>query len=466
MKSISRLKRAAALFGVGAVAVGGMVIGATQAQALTQVGSTAKVLLSPASGSTTTANLAYSSDACPTGNQGSGQLRLFDPNSTTPLTNGFTNLAAVSNAVASPFSGTMNTTLNTVATGIFTDVANGTAEIGIECFTGPSGTSPSGPPVVADFSYVHFSGATGVENYLNDTNGPAASVTVTLTANPTTGTVGQSVSLKAVVSVPSATGSIQFEDTSTATPTILATVPLSGGQALSSFTPSAANATGEPLKAVYVPSGNFTFSDTATDAIALVVNAASPNSGSIPLAVVVPSTGVFQVTIDTKDWVQLIVTDPTNPIQATANTTNINVVDTRNNFPGWSVSGQSTQFSGTIPPASASLNAFPTFTNPSTVPADHGSQTIAANQLGWTPNPLPATPVVPGLTPGAAVAPVTGGLGTSAQVLASVHAATGNGFTGTAGVNLTAALTLAIPANQEAGPYAGDLNITSVSALP
>jgi hypothetical protein len=47
-----------------------------------------------------------------------------------------------------------------------------------------------------------------------------------------------------------------------------------------------------------------------------------------------------------------------------------------------------------------------------------------------------------------------------------VHAGTGDGFTGTAGAVFGANLDLAIPAGQEAGPYAGFLNITSVNALP
>jgi hypothetical protein len=222
-----------------------------------------------------------------------------------------------------------------------------------------------------------------------------------------------------------------------------------------------AAAPGEPLKAVYVPSGNFTFSDTATDAIGLVVNAAPPNSGAIPLAVVVPASGTFTVSINTTSWVVLNVTDPTNPVQATATTTPIVVTDTRNNYPGWSVSGQSTAFSGTIPSTPAGFPAY----NAASVAADHGSQSIPANQLGWAP--AGNTPAVQGVSLGATVAPAaTNGLGVAPQVLASVHAGTGNGFTGTGGDTLSAGLTLAIPAGQEAGPYAGSLNITSVNALP
>lgn len=464
MKGISRLKRAAAVVGVGAVVVGGAVIGATSAQALTTVGTTSKVLLTPASGDATATGIAYNADACPAGNQGSAVLRLFDPGSTTPTASGHnTNLSIVNNSVASAFSGTTSVSFSTGSL-IFSDIAGSTAEIGIVCFSGPSATSPGNQPVVTDFSFVHLDA--GVTTYTNDTTGPAApptDVTVTLTSTPATATVGSPVTLKATVSPATATGTIQFEDTSTTPATNINATPanISGGVATTSFTPSATSA-GEPIKAVYIPTGNFDFSDTATDAISLVVNAAAPNSGAIPLAVVVPASGTFTVSIDTTDWVVLNVTDPTNPVQATANTTPIVVTDTRNNYPGWSVSGQATQFSGTIPSTPSGYPAF----DAASVPADHATQTIAADQLGWAPTGN--SPAVQGVNLGGTVAAgtTTNGLGDTAQVLASVHAGTGNGFTGTGGDTLGAALTLAIPAGQEAGPYAGDLNITSVNALP
>lgn len=456
MKGISRLKRAAAVFGVGALMVGGAVIGATSAQALTTVGSTPKVLLNPATGSASATGVGYSSDACPAGNQGSAVLRLFDPNSSTPTASGsFTNLSVVNPSVATAFTGTMNTTLSLVATAIFPDVAGSTAEIGIVCFSGPSATSPGNQPVVADFSFVHIDAA--ATTYTNDLTGPAQTVSVALTASPNPATVGQSVTLTAHVTPSNATGTIQFEDNGT---NINGAVNLSGGVATTSFTPSAVNTAGEALTAVYNPTGGFAAGAPGT--LSLPINAAAANSGQIPLAVVVPATGTFTLTVDTTDWVVLNVTDPSSPTQATASTTPVVVKDTRNTFPGWSVSGQSTPFSGTIPASPAGYPAF----DPTTVAADHASQTIAADQLGWKPTG-PAT-LPPGVALGGTVAPGTNpnGLGDAAQVLASVHSGTGNGFTGDSGLTLGADLTLAIPPGQEAGPYAGFLNVTSVSSLP
>jgi hypothetical protein len=465
MNAISRLERAAAIVGVGAVVVGGAVLGTTQAHAAARVGTDPTIgnLALQVAGATpnnsptsSTGNTYSTSTACDTGPSSSAVVRVIDPVSGT--SDG--SLTAINPAAGAPMTGTWNVALSTIV-GNHPDLMGSQAEVVVLCDSAPS--LGVGTTKFEQDTYINISADGSTFSETNSVATPPTAVTVTLTATPTTGTVGTPVTLKATLSSTSATGTVQFEDTSTTPATNLgAAVNVSGGIATTSFTPSTAIAApGEPLKAVYLPTGNFTFSDTAADAIGLVVVAAPPNSGSIPLAVVVPATGTFTVTIDTTDWVVLGVTDPTNPVQATANTTPIIVTDTRNTFPGWSVSGQSTAFSGTIP---ASPPNFPSFTNPATVPADHGSQSIAADQLGWSP--FGNSPAVQGVSLGGTVAPVTGGLGDAAKVLASVHSGTGNGFTGTGGDTIGAALTLAIPAGQEAGPYAGDLNITSVSSLP
>jgi hypothetical protein len=439
--SISRLKRAAMLIGVTALTVGGVVAGSGQAHAAAPLGNTAGLVLNPASGPTT-GTIGYSAPACPSGFQGSGIVRIVDP-----ATSATSNLSAVNSSVAAAWSGNLNANiLNTEATGVFTDLQGNTAEIVTLC---ASGASLGGSTEYVYHTFITFD-ATGA-NY-SPSSGPAQPVTVALTANPNPATVGQSVTLTATVTPSNATGSIQFQDNGT---NINAAVTVSGGVASTSFTPSATSA-GEPLTAVYSPGTGFSASGPGT--LSLPIVAAAPNSGQIPLAVIVPQSGVFTVTIDTTDWVVLNMNAAGT--HALNNTTPIVVVDTRNYYPGWSVSGQSTQFTGTIPATPA---GFPVYSN---VPADHGSQHIAADQLGWTPTNATALPQ--GVTLGGAVAAgtTTSGLGDVAHLLASVHAATGNGFTGTTGVTLGAALDLAIPAGQEAGPYAGFLNITSVNALP
>jgi hypothetical protein len=67
------------------------------------------------------------------------------------------------------------------------------------------------------------------------------------------------------------------------------------------------------------------------------------------------------------------------------------VTDTRNYYPGWSVSGQDSNWTG-----SGTAAGF----------------TISGNQLGWTP--IAAGAQQDGATLGGAVAPVSPGLGTTA----------------------------------------------------
>jgi hypothetical protein len=113
------------------------------------------------------------------------------------------------------------------------------------------------------------------------------------------------------------------------------------------------------------------------------------------------------------------------------------VTDTRNNYPGWSVSGQVSDFTG------------------SGTAAD---QTIPGDQLGWTPS---GAQPLPDATLGPAVAPAAPGLGAIAATLASAPA--GHGF----GTNvLSAQLSLAIPQPTTPGPYGGNLTITAVTAGP
>jgi hypothetical protein len=421
---LKQLKRTAVLAGVGALVAGASVLGATQAHA--SLGAQPGDLsLNPSTGPVTTSGITYtSSTACPAGNNGSGIVRLIDPGN--PNTeSASTNLSAVNNSVTVPFSGTFNTTFSVVEE-IFADTVGATAEVAVYCFSGPSAT---GTAVVEQSTFVAIS-ADG-STYTETSSGPATSTTTTLTASPTTASAGQSVTLTATVSPASATGTVQFEVGGT---DIGSPATVSGGTA-STATSFAAAGT-EALSAVYTPTGNFTGS---TGTLSYVVSPAPANSGVIPLAVTVPSTGTFTLTVDTTDTVTLAVNS--GQTGATAATTPIVVSDTRNTFPGWSVSGQANEFVGSGTAAGA---------------------TISGNQLGWTPTSS-TSPLTQGVTLGGVVAPAGPGLGTTPAVLASVTAGLGNGYgTTTLGANLD----LLFPVPQAAGPYAGGLSITSVSTNP
>jgi hypothetical protein len=415
---LKRLKRTAVLLGAGTLVVGASLLGASQAHAAlgTQPGN---LSLTPNTGSVTATGITYSSStACPAGNNGSGLVRLIDPGGLGP-----TNLAAVNPNVTAPFSGTFNTTFATVQS-FFPDIYGATSEIVVYCFSGPSATGTA-VTVQSTFVTIDAAGTT----YTETNSGPPTATTTTLTASPNPATAGQTVTLTATVAPATATGSVQFSVGGTAIGT---PVNVSGGVA--STTTSFAAAGTEALSAAYTPTGSFSAS---SGPLSLTVNAAPPNSGVIPLAVTVPTTGTFSLTVDTTDTVTLAVSGSS----ATAATTPIVVSDTRNTFPGWSVSGQDSNWTGSGTAAGA---------------------TISGNALGWAPTSS-TTPLTQGVTLGATVPPNGPGLGTTAAVLASVHAGIGNGAgTTTLGANLT----LAIPTAQAAGPYTSGLNITSVSTNP
>ena len=414
---LKRLKRTAILLGAGTLVAGAALLGAAQANAAvgTQPGA---LQITPTSGPTTTAMNYSTTTACPAGNQGSAVVRIVDPG-----TGATANASTVNNSVATPFSGAMNATFAQLA-GVFADIVGNTSEMAVFCFPSPSAV---GTPIAVQDTFVTIDAAGA--NYSISSSGPAQGTTTTLTASPNPATVGQTVTLRATVAPSNATGSVQFSVGGTAIGT---PVTVSGGVATTTTTFAAAGT--EALAAAYTATGNFTGS---SGTLSLPVQAAPPNSGTIPLAVTVAATGTFTLTVDTTNTVTLAVSGS----NATAATTPIVVSDTRNTFPGWSVSGQDSNWTGSGTAAGA---------------------TISGNALGWAPTSS-TTPLTQGVTLGPVVPPNGPGLGTAAAVLASVHAGTGNGFgTTTLGANLT----LAIPSGQAAGPYNSGLTITAASTNP
>jgi hypothetical protein len=267
----------------------------------------------------------------------------------------------------------------------------------------------------------------------------ATGTVTTLTASPNPATTSQAVTLTAAVTPATGTGTltgtVQFEVGGTEIgPPV--TVDSSGVATTATTFPAPGT---ETLLAVFTPTGqtgsaNFTAS---SGTLSLTVSQALSASTAIPLAVNVPLTGTFTLTVDTTDTVTLAVSGNSG----TAATPPIIISDTRNSYPGWSVSCQAGDFTGSGPITGAS---------------------ISGNQLGWVPT---GSSLAAGVTLGGTVAPAAPGLGTTAAVLASAPVGFGNGF-GTS--TLGADLTLAIPPapGSTAGSYSGSLNISAVEALP
>ena len=221
---------------------------------------------------------------------------------------------------------------------------------------------------------------------------------------------------------------VQFEDNGT---NIGSPVAVNASGVATTTTSFAA--TGQmALFAQFTPtSGSYLFSQgTYTETI---YPAGTTAAGSEPVTTTVPLSGAFTLTV-TPGTVNLMVSGTT----ATGVLQDVTVTDSRNNYPGWSVSGQDSNFAGSGTAAGS---------------------TISGNQLGWVPTAVGS--LVDGATLGGTVAPVSPGLSTAAATLAS--AAANCGF----GTNVMSAnLTLDIPALQTAGPYASTMTITAVTTGP
>ena len=428
--SLNRLKRAAAVAGVGGLVLGGALLGTTQAHAAVTpnlFGTGTGLTISPATGTNTTTET-YSSAACPSGFQGSAQIEAIDPTTPAGTAKGSINddLMAQNTSVATTFTGTFTSDLTNEEANI--GVADGQQfEVGVFCFTASNETG-AGEWASGTFATLSNGGTT----YTADQTLSSApqSVNLTLTASPNPATSGQSVTLTATASVSGATGSVAFENNGT----VIGTGTLSGGMATTPFTaPTVTTASTVNLTAVYTPSGSFTAGTAGS--LALPVNPAPANSGTIPLAVSVPQSGSFSLTVDSTDVVTLTATG----LNATGATSPITVADTRNTYPGWSVSGQDSAWTGTGTAAGG---------------------TFTGDQLGWTPTD---TALAPAVTLGSAVTAAAPGLGTTAATLASVHAGMGNGYgTSTLGANLA----LIIPPTAPAGPYTSGLTVSAVTSNP
>jgi hypothetical protein len=225
---------------------------------------------------------------------------------------------------------------------------------------------------------------------------------------------------------------VQFEIGGT---NIGAPVPVNARGVATTTTTFPASGT-QALAAVFTPASGTYAASQGT--LSLVVSGAVNAAGAITVDVTVPATGSLTVTV-APGGVNLTEQGTTLPTTATGTLNNVTVTDTRNTYPGWTVSGQ--------------VSAFTT--------GGSAAASIPGDQLGWTPTA--ADPLAGGATLGPAVAPGTSpnGLADTAQVLASAPGGQGLGTN-----TLSANLTLDIPAATAAGAYSGLLTITYLETGP
>ena len=279
-----------------------------------------------------------------------------------------------------------------------------------------------------------FLSVLAASGYVAAASSPASALvatTTTLTASPNPANAGATVTLTAATSAADGThqaGSVQF---AVGTTNIGSPVAVNASGVATTTTSFSASGQMALIALFTLTSTSYQFSQvTYTET---VYPAGTTAAGSEPLTIAIPQEGAFTLTV-APGTVNLTVSGA----NATGVLQNVTVTDTRNYYPGWSVSGQESNFAGSGTAA---------------------GYTISGNQLGWTPTVVGSLQGSASL--GGTVAPVSPGLGTTPATLASVPQ--GCGF----GTNvLSANLTLAIPSTAAAGPYIGTMTITAVVTGP
>jgi hypothetical protein len=433
-----RLKQAAVLTGVGTLAAAALVLGSTAAYAgpAPIVGTDhGKVVITD----TTTPggnagvynsndNLAWStSEACPAGLTGSAALFAELPNQPA---DGDAEVSAVIPIVTGNFSGNFTNAgvASTIASlnGIYGDLNGATVEFYIECAQNPS-LQGNNAAVMDTFATVSADGST----FTLSANPPASTATTTTLNASTPAYAGQNVTLTATVAGGSTTpsGTVTFTNGGVA---ITGGTNVSLVNGMATLTTQFAAPGTETLAAAYTSSDTTKWANSSgTNSL----NVTTAPTNAIPLTVTVPTEGSFTLTVGTTT---VNLTPDSTGLNATGTIPNgqVKVTDTRNNYPGWIVSGQDSAWTGSGTAAGG---------------------TFSGNQLGWTPTL--GTTVATGVTKGPNVTAAAPGLG-SAAVLAQVAHGSPNGFGES---DLGAGLDLIIPASAPAGPYASSLTITAVT---
>jgi hypothetical protein len=472
-----RLTRSAMLIGLAGATAGSLLLGAVSAQAATDPSG---VGTDPTQGTLTftdaTTNLPVTSgpgseklkwntsDACPSPTNSSAILFTFDPD-----TNTRDSTASLAGSGPGPYAGIqVDDTVANLFTH-FTDGAANTFEVAVACSAGAGG-SVQGQFVFYQYAYINYNPTANTFTITATNSGPAKTATtttltsqdLTTTTNPPgVATAGDQVQFTATVtdadnSTPA--GSVLFQENGTTIGTgAVAVGALTGGGFGAQVTTTFATAgSSVGITATFTPSDttDFAGSNASTSE---TVQVAGSITAQAPENLTVPVQGTFTITVDTQP-IQLLVPNgqgsdalgdfgaqsPTSPSSASLGPAGVSVTDSRNNFPGWFVTGQTADFTGSSGTPTAGI-------------------TIAGNQLGWTPNTGEtwATSGPAEATIGSMVAPAGPGLGTAAATLASAPAGGGVGT-----FDASALLDLLIPNGTRAGNYSSTLTITAVTSAP
>ena len=266
---------------------------------------------------------------------------------------------------------------------------------------------------------------------------PATPTTTALAVSPA-GTASQysPVQFTATVAPSAATGSVRFQDTVAGSTTTLATVPVSAGTA--TYATSNLGTGAHAFSATFVPANPAAYLGSDSAAIPYTIGAFAGVTASEDITTTVDA-GALVISVDNPHvTLPSPVLNVNGDLLTTAGAINpVTLTDTRAGNPGWSVSGQVSDFS------------------------DGGTHSINGQNLGWTPNVVDKS-VAQTVTAGSPVAAASGvapGDPGTAGLKSSRSLATGTGL-GTA--HFGADLSLNAPTSTVAGTYTATLTLTAI----
>jgi hypothetical protein len=415
-----RLKRAGVLAGLVGATVGATLLVAGTAQAATPIGKDPGHLAFSATSGALASQPTWSTDtACGSNFNASAKLYVVEDSGTVIAASGTVT------TVTSPFSGTLQAPLSTIATvGHF--VAGHTYEFVVQCQTAALAQDPE----QSEFLTVSADDTSYTTSSTPPSAGPTATTT-TLTAAPTSATQGAGVTLTATVAASDAAGTdaagqVEFFDGTTS----LGTAGVSGGTA--STTVSTLPVGADSVTAQFEPTSATAFAGSTSSPVTVTITTAAPGTETINVGIAAVTSGSLTLTVNSTPVTLSTPKNVGTDLDSTGALSPVTVTDSRlPGQPGWNATGSVGDFTS-------------------------GANTLTGNALGWTPaitTPNTANDV----TPGAAVASNNPGLKTPAPLAA---AAAGHG--GGTSV-LGAGLDLQIPFTQAAGNYSATLTVTLLS---
>jgi Bacterial Ig-like domain (group 3) len=257
----------------------------------------------------------------------------------------------------------------------------------------------------------------------------AVTTTTSLSAQPTSGNPGDTVTLSATVSPSDAVGNVEFFDGTTS----LGTVAVSNGTASKDVNTLTSGT--HTLTAKFEPTDTAAFTESTSDPVTVTISGGgSSTAGTETVNVNIPQPTEGQLTVTVDQTPVSLGTAQANgsALEATGQLSPVTVNDARTiSKPGWSVSGQVSDFTS-------------------------GGDTIDGNSLGWTPA-ITAPNSDNDVTAGAAVAPGSNPGLKQGSGLANAAATHGVGQS-----VLGAGLDLQVPTTTNAGAYGATLTITVI----